>query len=185
MCLSPLSTVRVNCAETFSLHTSERVDPDSSTLLTIMPLETININFLNDFQTMLFPLRNILYACMLVCSKLDNTRRARVAPKGLKLRDTGYALAMFLSHPAMIHPCSNHAIFIHPSRITTSIHDNSNYAAILSPGSPSTKWSSFRTLFWTRGFSIARETYKRLVKNRSADRFRDTRMDGRMDARTD
>ena len=117
---------------------------------------------------------------------LDNTRRARVVPKGLKLRDTGYALAMFLSHPAMTHPCSNRAIFIHPSRITTSIHDNSNYAAILSPGSPSTKWSSFRTLFWTRGFSIARETYKRLVKNRSADRFRDIAWtDGWTDVRTD
>ena len=92
----------------------------------------------------------------------------------MKLRDNGgYGLAIFCH----VQPCSTHAppmLFLSTHLAsTTPIHGNSNYAAILSPGSPSTKWCSFRTLFCTRGFSIARETYKRLVKNRSADRFRD------------
>merc|ERR1711969_383479 len=103
----------------------------------------------------------------------------------MKLRGNGgYGPAIFCH----VQPCSTHA---HPMLFssthlasTTPIHGNSNYAAILSPGSPSTKWSSFRTLFWTRGFSIARETFQTLTKNRSADRFRDTRMDGWMDGLT-
>ena len=101
--------------------------------------------------------------------KLDNTRRARVAPKGLLCRGVGSA-RIYPSKQLKVRGCG--AIFIISALLasTTSIHD---YADILSQGSPSTKWFSFRTLFWTRGFSIARETYKRLVKNRSADRFRD------------
>ena len=116
--------------------------------------------------------------------QLDNTRRARVAPKGLlKVRcNGGYGLSYFCH----LHPCSTNVdpCYFYPpmSQSATSIHDNSNYVDILSPGSPSTKWFSFRTLFWTRGFSIARETFQKLSKNRSADRFRDI---GWIHARTD
>ena len=102
----------------------------------------------------------------------------------MKLRGNGgYGLAIFCH----VQPCSTHAppmLFLSTHLAsTTPIHGNSNYAAILSPGSPSTKWFSFRTLFWTRGFSIARETFQKLAKSWSVNRFRDI---GRMrtDART-